>query len=493
MSQCRNVSYYDIAIIGAGPGGYVSALRSSQLGLKTVVIDSKGVAEPFRTSFFSIIGGTCLNEGCIPSKTLLNASLQYWKMRNSSYWGINTSYNRIDLDILQRRKNEVIQQLRSGIKYLFSKNKIDFVNAEAKILDHSTIGLSKPVTFNGLEFSRINTKNIVIATGATGLNLPNIDNVDEEIIVTNKGALEFTKIPDHLVIIGGGVIGLELGTVWHRLGSQVTILEFADTILSNYDQDIKDIFLKNSQENFCTKIITGAQVREVTKDGNNVQVSYEVKNSGDIKTVICDKVLLSVGRKPNTKNLGLENIGVNVDYRGYIPIDHETYRVIPYSNIYAIGDVIGGQMLAHKAEEEGIFVAEFIANGKQSPIHYDAIPTVIYTHPEIASVGFSEQDLILKQIPFKKGIFRMNANSRARVSGDIEGFVKVFEHSETKEILGSCIISANAGEIIHELALAYRYRASCEDIARLCHAHPTLSEAIKEACWSVSFGSAIHM
>lgn len=464
---------FDLIVIGAGPGGYVTAIKAAQLGLKTACVESR-----------STLGGTCLNVGCIPSKALLNASEKYIETKDHlAKFGIKVTGVELDLDTMMAKKNQIVKELTQGIAYLFKKNKVTHIQGHGKILKAGVVEVQdiagKVITYQ--------TKNIVIATGSVSADLPGIT-IDEENIVSSTGALALKHVPNHLVVIGGGYIGLEMGSVWARLGSQVSVVEFQDSIVPMMDQDVQKA-LKKSLESQGLKMHLGAKVAGVakTKDGCEVKLQ-DAKTGKDLKPLKADVVLVSIGRKPNTQNLGLEALGVEQDQRGFIKINNSCETNI--SGIYAIGDVTPGPMLAHKAEEEGVAVAEILA-GQKGHVNYDVIPAVIYTMPEVASVGKTEQELKAEGVKYTVGTFPFAANSRAKANDLTEGFVKILADAKTDEILGAHIISADAGTLIAEFAVAMEYKATSEDIARICHAHPTTSEAIKEAALATHF-KAIH-
>ncbi len=452
---------YDLVIIGAGPGGYVGAIRAAQLGLKTACIESEGR-----------LGGTCLRVGCIPSKAMLEASEHYYEANTSfAEMGINVEKLSLDLGKMLSRKDRIVGELTRGIDGLFKKNKVTRVLGRGRIVAPGEVAVEGPEGTTTLT-----AKNILIATGSKVAPLAGVD-VDGEVVGTSTEALSFNPVPKHLVVIGAGVIGLELGSVWARLGAKVTVLEYLDRILPGMDTEIakeaQKEFTKQGLEFQLSCKVTGARKHP---EGGAV---VEVEGRDPIR---CDRVLLAVGRVPNTDDLGLETVGIKTGRRGVIEVDEHFQTNVP--GIYAVGDVIAGPMLAHKAEEEGIACVEYLATG-YGHVNYDAIPGVVYTHPEIASVGKTEEELKASGVPYKKGTFPFLANARAKAVGSTEGRVKVLAHSETDRVLGVHIIGPNAGELIAEAAVSIEFGASAEDIGRACHAHPTLAEALKEAALAV--------
>jgi dihydrolipoamide dehydrogenase len=467
----------DVVIVGGGPGGYVAAIKAAQLGLKTACVESRGA-----------LGGTCLNVGCIPSKALLNSSHHYHLAKHSfKAHGIVGDVS-IDLEQMMKSKVKIVTGLTSGIENaLFKKNGVLYVKGFGSLSDGG-----KTVSVKGSDGSSttLKTKNVIIATGSEPAALPalKVDN-DAGKIVDSTGALDLKKIPRHLLVVGAGVIGLELGSVWGRLGAKVTVVEFLDRITPGIDAEIAKVFQSSlRKQGFDFKL--GMKVTGVDDKGANLAVSLEPSKGGD-KTVIddVDVVLVATGRRPFTNGLGLESLGVKVDKRGFIEVDSHLRTSVP--GIYAIGDCIPGPMLAHKAEEEGVAAAETIA-GKHGHVNYNAIPSVIYTHPEVATVGLTEEDVKATGKPYGKGVFPFMANSRAKANQDTEGMVKIITDKATDKILGVHIIGPSAGELIGESVLAIEYGASSEDIARTCHAHPTLSEAVKEAAMA-AYDKPIHM
>ncbi len=459
---------FDLIIIGAGPGGYVAAIKAAQLGLKVACVEKR-----------STLGGTCLNVGCIPSKALLQSSEMYEEtLLHAAEHGIKVSKVSLDLKTMLNRKNEVVAGLTKGIEGLLKKNKVEWLKGEATITAKDEVTIGK---------TAYKTKNILIATGSEVMNLPGIT-IDEEKIVSSTGALDLTEVPEKMIIIGGGVIGLELGSVWRRLGAQVEVIEYLDRILPGMDAEIAKQFQRILEKQGISFKLS-AKVTAAKKTGKGVELSVEPAAGGAAEKLKADVVLVAVGRKPYTANLGLEKLGIALDNRGRIPVDKHFATSIP--GIYAVGDVIAGPMLAHKAEEEGIAAVEIIA-GQAGHINYDAIPGVIYTWPEVASVGKTEEELKAAGIAYNIGKFPFLANSRGRASGQTDGFVKILADSKTDRVYGVHIIGPDAGTLIAEAVLALEYGASSEDIARTCHAHPTLSEAVKEAALA-TFAKAIHM
>ena len=454
---------FDVTVIGGGPAGYVCAIRASQLGLKTACIESRGT-----------LGGTCLNIGCIPSKSLLNLSEAFHQAKDFSKIGIETGDIKLNLSKMMKNKDKAVTILTKGVEFLFKKNKVTYFKGYGSILDKNKISIK-----SSDDEKIIETKNIVISTGSEAVSLPGVE-FDEEKILSSTGALNIPKVPKKMLIIGAGYIGLEMGSVWSRLGSEVHVIEYLDHITPGLDKEISQEFmkiLKKQKINFHlnTKVEriskTDMGVILETNDNQNKKQKFE----GDV-------VLISVGRKPFTKSLNIENIGIQCDSKGRVKVNEKFQTNI--NNIYAVGDVKDGPMLAHKAEEEGIAVAEIIA-GQAGHVNYDLIPGVIYTTPEVAYVGKSEEDLKKINLSYKVGKFPFMANSRAKAVDKPEGFVKILADNKTDKVLGVHIIGPHAGEMIAEMSVAMEFGASSEDIARTCHAHPTFSEAIKEAALSV--------
>jgi dihydrolipoamide dehydrogenase len=461
---------YDVLVIGAGPGGYVAAIRAAQLGLKTACAEAR-----------ETLGGTCLNVGCIPSKALLNASGLYHEAASGmlAKHGVKLGSVELDLPAMMADKDKAVSGLTQGIAFLFKKNKVDWLKGQARFTGANMVDVAgKTVT----------AKNIVIATGSSVTPLPGVavDNA-KGIVVDSTGALALPAVPKHLLVIGGGVIGLELGSVWGRLGAKVSVVEFLDRILPGMDGDVRaeaaKIFKKQGFD-----IRTSSKVTGVTVKGKKATVTVEPAAGGASETFEADAVLVAIGRRPHTDGLGLEAIGLATNNRGQIDTDHDFATKVP--GVWAIGDVIAGPMLAHKAEDEGIAVAENIA-GLTGIVNHDVIPSVVYTHPEIAGVGLTEEQA-KERGAVKTGKFPMIANSRAKAIDDTDGFVKIIADAETDRVLGVWIIGAPAGTMIAQAAQAMEFGASSEDIAYTCHAHPTHSEAIKEAAMAVT-GKPIHM
>ena len=454
---------FDVTVIGGGPGGYVCAIRLSQLGLKTACIESRGT-----------LGGTCLNIGCIPSKSLLNLSENFHKAKNFEKLGIETGEIKLNLEKMMKNKDKAVTVLTKGVEFLFKKNKVTYFKGTGSFKNKNQISI-----INNKEETAIETKNIIISTGSEPVSLRGIE-FDEEKILSSTGALSISKLPKKMVVVGGGYIGLEMGSVWSRLGTEVQVIEFLDHITPGMDKEISTEFMKILKKQGI-KFELKTKVEKITKSKNGVIIETFSKE-GKKNKFEADVVLISVGRKPYTKNLNLEKIGVELDKRGSIKVNKNFQTNI--KNIYAIGDVIEGPMLAHKAEEEGIAVAELIS-GQSGHVNYDTIPSVVYTSPEVASIGKTEEQLKEKGISYKIGKFPFLANSRAKTINESEGFVKILADSTTDKVLGVHIIGQHAGEMIAEMSVAMEFGASSEDIARTCHAHPTFSEAIKEAALAV--------
>ena len=457
---------FDLVVIGGGPGGYVCAIRAAQLGLKTACVESRGA-----------LGGTCLNVGCIPSKSLLNLSENFRKAKKDfNQQGIEIDGIKLNIEKMMSNKNKSIQVLTKGVEFLFKKNKVNYFKGKGVLLSKNDIVIYE----SNNKRTNIKSKNIVIATGSTVSSLPGIE-INEKNIVSSTGALSFDKVPSKLVVIGGGYIGLEMGSVWSRLGSEVTVIEYLDFITPGMDREISNEFQKILSKQGI-KFKMGSKVESVEDKGKFVLISYtNVKNSSK-EVLEVDKVLVSVGRKPYTEGLNLSKIGIKKDSKGRIEVNNKLQTSV--NNVYAIGDVIKGPMLAHKAEEEGIAVAEILA-GQAGHVNYDVIPGVIYTSPEVATVGKTEEQLKQEKKSYKTGKFPFLANSRAKVNNETEGFVKILADSKTDKVLGVHIIGPHCGDMIAEMALAMEFGASAEDIARTCHAHPTHTEAIKEAALAV--------
>ena len=456
---------FDLVVIGGGPGGYVCAIRGAQLGLKTACIESRGA-----------LGGTCLNVGCIPSKSLLNLSENFHKAKKDfNRQGIEIEGIKLNIDKMMSNKNKSIQVLTKGVEFLFKKNKVTYIKGKGVLFSKNDI-----IVYDNNKKANYKAKNIVIATGSEATSLPGVK-IDEKNIISSTGALSLNKVPKKLAVIGGGYIGLEMGSVWSRLGSDVTVIEYLDYITPGMDREISNEFQKILTKQGI-KFKLGSKVNSLKNLSDGVSIDFtEIKNKKN-ETLKFDKVLVSVGRKPYTEGLNLSKIGVKKDNKGRIEVNEKLQTSI--QNIYAIGDVIKGPMLAHKAEEEGIAVAEILA-GQAGHVNYDVIPGVIYTSPEVATVGKTEEQLRDQNVKYKVGKFPFIANSRAKVNNETDGFVKILADGTTDKVLGVHIIGPHCGDMIAEMALAMEFGASSEDIARTCHAHPTHTEAIKEAALAV--------
>ena len=464
---------FDLVVIGSGPGGYVCAIRAAQLGLTVACVDKRGAH-----------GGTCLNIGCIPSKALLHASEFFAQSGHAADMGIQLGKPKVDMAAMQAYKQAGIDGNVQGIDYLFKKNKIEGIFGAAEIKAAGEV----EVKLNAGGTRTLKTKNIVIATGSDITPLPGVE-IDEQMIVSSTGALNFDSIPKSLIIVGAGVIGLELGSVWARLGTQVTVVEFLDRIVPGVDADTAKQFQRVlTKQGFTFHL--GKKVSKVEKLKASAKVTLEpASGEGEAETLSAEKVLVAIGRRPYTDGLGLENAGVRLDARGRVETNAGFETSVP--GIYAIGDVIAGPMLAHKAEEEGVALAESLA-GQAGHVNYDVIPGVIYTAPELAWVGKTEEELKADGVAYKAGSFPFMANGRAKVNHTTDGFVKVLADAKTDRVLGVHILGAQAGDMIAEAAVAMEFGAAAEDIARTCHAHPTLTEAVKEAALAVD-GRALHM
>ena len=464
---------YDVTVIGGGPGGYVAAIRAAQLGMKVALVEKRVT-----------LGGTCLNVGCIPSKALLHSSHLYHEAQHGfADHGIKTSGVKLDLKAMMAHKDTVVGDTVKGVDFLMKKNKIDRIEGLGSITAPGTV----EVTPDSGEATTMATKNIIIATGSEVTPLPGVD-IDEKQVVTSTGALELPKVPKSMVVIGAGVIGLEMGSVWSRLGTQVTVVEFMDSILFGMDAEISKNMariLKKQGLDFKLKSkVTGAKK---TKSG--VTLTIEPRDGGDAETLKADVVLVAVGRRPFTQGLGLETVGVNMTDRGFIQTDSHFKTNV--EGVYAIGDVIGGAMLAHKAEDEGVVLAEILA-GQAGHIDYDAIPGIVYTWPEAAGLGQTEEKLKESGVTYKVGKFPFSANARARAMGETDGFVKILADAETDAVIGVHVIGPAAGDLIQECVVAMEFGGASEDIARVCHGHPGLCEVVKEAALAVD-GRALHM
>ena len=464
---------YDLIVIGSGPGGYVAAIRAAQLGMKTAIIEK-----------YPTLGGTCLNVGCIPSKALLDSSEHYHNAAHTfKTHGINLSNLKVDLKQMIARKEEVVKQNVDGIQFLMKKNKIDVHQGLGSFVDKNTVKVTK----DDGSSSTIQGKNIIIATGSKPASLPFIK-IDKERIITSTEALKMKEVPKHLIVIGGGVIGMELGSVYGRLGAKVSVVEYMDALIPSMDRTMGKE-LQKSLKKLGFDFYLKHKVTSVENKGKDVIVKAD-NGKGEVIEIKGDYVLVSIGRRPYTDGLNAEAAGVKVNERGQVEVDDHLRTNVP--NIYAIGDVVKGAMLAHKAEEEGVFVAESIA-GQKPHINYLLIPGVVYTWPEVASVGYTEEQLKEKGIKYKTGKFPFLASGRARASMDTDGLVKVLADSETDEILGVHMIGPRTADMIAEAVVAMEYRASAEDIARMSHAHPTYTEAFKEACLAATDNRALHI
>ena len=462
---------YDVLVIGSGPGGYVAAIRAAQLGLKTACVESR-----------ETLGGTCLNVGCIPSKAMLHASELYHEAHSGALekFGIKLTGAKLDLKQMHAEKSKAVAELTGGIEFLFKKNKVEWLKGRGAFESANSVKIgNKTVT----------AENIIIATGSSVTPLPGVDiDNSKHVVVDSTGALELPKVPKHLVVIGGGVIGLELGSVWLRLGAKVTVVEYLDKILPGMDGDIrKDAARIFKKQGFDIK--TGTKVTGCTVKSKKATLTVEPAKGGDAETIEADAVLVAIGRKPNTEGLALEKAGLETNKHGQIEVGHDFQTAV--KGVYAIGDVTPGPMLAHKAEDEGIAAAEFVA-GQTGIVNHDLIPGVVYTYPEIASIGKTEEEVKESGIAYKVGKFPFAGNSRAKTNRDTDGYVKVIADAETDRVLGAHIISSLAGTLIAQVTQAMEFGTTSEDIAYTCHAHPTHSEAVKEAAMAVQ-GKPIHI
>lgn len=467
---------YDVVVIGSGPGGYVCAIKAAQLGLKTAIVEKRAT-----------LGGTCLNVGCIPSKAMLHASEVFHEAGHSmAALGVNVGKPKLDLKAMLAHKDATVKANVDGVAFLMKKNKVDVFTGTGKIA-----GAGKVVVIgdDGKD-ENLEAKNIVIATGSDVAGIPGVDvDFDEKIIVSSTGALELGKVPENLIVVGGGVIGLELGSVWQRLGANVTVVEYLDTILGGMDKSVSKQFQKMLEKQGMN-FKMGAKVTGIAKDKSGAEVTFEPAKGGDAETLKADIVLVATGRKPYTENLGLEEAGVRLDDRGRVAIDDHWKTNV--DGIYALGDVVVGPMLAHKAEDEGMAVAEILA-GQKGHVNFDVIPSVVYTEPEVASVGKTEEELKSDGVEYTAGKFPFTANGRARAMLATDGFVKILADKKTDRVLGVHIIGKGAGEIIHEAAVLMEFGGSSEDLARTCHAHPTMSEVVREAALATAFGKPLHL
>ncbi|WP_409361291.1 dihydrolipoyl dehydrogenase [Bartonella heixiaziensis] len=466
---------YDVVVIGAGPGGYVAAIKAAQLGLKTAIIEKR-----------TTLGGTCLNVGCIPSKALLHASEVFAETQHGfETLGISIAKSKLNLDQMMAHKKAVVTANTSGVSFLMKKNKVDTFFGTAEVLG---AGHVEVIARDGNK-QTIATKNIIIATGSESSGIPGVNvEIDEKTIVSSTGALALEKVPTRMIVVGAGVIGSELGSVWSRLGAKVTIIEYLNKVLGSMDGEISRQFQK-LMEKQGIEYKTGAKVTAITQSGSTAQVTFEAVKGGAAETLEADVVLIATGRSPYTEGLGLGEAGIQLDERGFIAIDAHWQTNIP--GIYAIGDVVKGPMLAHKAEEEGVAVAEILA-GQKGHVNFDVIPSVVYTQPEIASVGKTEEELKAAGIDYNVGKFPFMANGRARAMQKSDGFVKILADKKTDRVLGGHILGFGAGEMIHEIAVLMEFGGSSEDLGRCCHAHPTLSEAVREAALA-TFAKPLHI
>ncbi|MFI0845834.1 dihydrolipoyl dehydrogenase [Mesorhizobium sp. IMUNJ 23232] len=466
---------YDVVIIGSGPGGYVCAIKAAQLGLKVAVVEKRAT-----------YGGTCLNIGCIPSKALLHASEMFAEADHGlEGLGVEVGKPKLNLKKMMEHKDTTVAANVNGVAFLFKKNKIDGIRGTGKIISTGKV----LVTAEDGGTQELETKAIVIATGSDVAGIPGVKvDIDEKVIVSSTGALDLAKVPGHLIVVGGGVIGLELGSVWGRLGSKVTVIEYLDTILGGMDGEVAKQFARMlAKQGFDIRL--GSKVTGVEKTKKGAKVTFEPVKGGDAETIEADAVLIATGRRPYTDSLGLADAGVAVDERGRVKTDGHFQTNV--QGIYAIGDAIAGPMLAHKAEDEGVAVAEILA-GQKGHVNYDVIPSVVYTSPEIASVGKTEEELKKAGIDYKIGKFPFTANGRARAMLHTDGFVKILADKATDKVLGCHIVGFGAGELIQEATVLMEFGGSAEDLARTCHPHPTMSEAIKEAALAAWF-KPIHI
>jgi len=467
---------YDVVVIGSGPGGYVCAIKAAQLGLKTAIVEK-----------WPTLGGTCLNIGCIPSKALLHASEMFHQAGHDfKQLGVDVGKPKLDLKAMLAHKDATVKSNVDGVSFLMKKNKVDVLQGTGAILGEGKVS----VTPEKGEAQEIETRNIVIATGSDVAGIPGVDvEFDDKVIVSSEGALKLEKVPARMIVVGGGVIGLELGSVWSRLGAEVTVVEYLDTILGGMDGDVSRQFQKLlAKQGLIFKL--GAKVTDVHKAGKGGHVTYEPVRGGDAETLNADVVLVATGRKPYTEGLGLEKAGVVLDDRGRVDINEHWQTSV--TGIWAIGDVVRGPMLAHKAEDEGMAVAERIA-GQAGHVNYGVIPNVVYTEPEVASVGRTEEELKADGVDYTVGKFPFSANGRARAMLATDGFVKILADKATDRVLGVHIVGRGAGDLIHECAVLMEFGGSSEDLARTCHAHPTMSEAVREAALASATGKPLHM
>lgn len=467
---------YDVVVIGSGPGGYVCAIKAAQLGLKTAIVEK-----------WPTLGGTCLNIGCIPSKALLHASDMFHQAGHShKTLGIDVGTPKLNLPEMMAHKDATVKSNVDGIAFLMKKNKIDVLKGVGTVLGEGKL----KVTPEKGDAQEVEAKNIVIATGSDVAGIPGVDvQFDEKVIVSSEGALKLAKVPKTMIVVGGGVIGLELGSVWSRLGADVTVVEYLDTVLGGMDGDVAKQFQRMlAKQGLSFKM--GAKVTGAKKAGRGAEVTFEPVKGGDSETLKADIVLVATGRKPYTEGLGLAAAGIVLDERGRIEINEHWQTSVP--GIWALGDVVKGPMLAHKAEDEGMAVAERIA-GQAGHVNYGVIPNVVYTEPEVASVGKTEEELKAEGIDYATGKFPFSANGRARAMLATDGFVKILADKATDRVLGVHIIGKGAGDLIHECAVLMEFGGSSEDLARTCHAHPTMSEAVREAALASATGKPLHM
>lgn len=461
-------SSYDVVVIGGGPGGYNAAIRAAQLGLSVACVEKRESGR---------FGGTCLNVGCIPSKAMLHASEAFENAsKHFQTLGVKIKGVELDLPAMLKQKDEAVTGLTDGIEYLFKKNKVTGINGWGAIMAPGKVRVQKD---DGTS-EELSAKNIIIATGSDILSLPGVD-IDEQVIVSSTGALSLPKVPEHMVVVGGGYIGLEMGSVWRRLGAKVTVVEFLDRITPGMDGEVSKQFMRILKKQGM-EFKLGTKVTGIEKTAHGASLSLEPAAGGETEKLEADVVLIAIGRKPFTDNLGLENVGVKTNERGFIPVNGR-YETVA-SGIYAIGDVTPGPMLAHKAEDEAVAVAEIIA-GQPGHVNYEVIPGVVYTDPEVASVGKTEQQLKEEGRNYKVGKFPFTANSRAKTNHETDGFVKVLADAETDEVLGVHMIGTGVGELIAEACLVMEFGGSSEDIARTCHPHPTRTEALRQAAMGV--------
>ena len=467
---------YDVVVIGSGPGGYVCAIKAAQLGLKTAIVEK-----------WATLGGTCLNIGCIPSKALLHASDVFHQAGHQlKQLGVDVGKPKLDLKAMMAHKDATVKANVDGVAFLMKKNKIDVFHGTGTIINNGKVQVSSEKG----DPQEIETKNIVIATGSDVAGIPGVEvEFDEKTIVSSTGALKLDKVPKSMVVVGGGVIGLEMGSVWARLGAKVTVVEFLDSILGGMDADVARQFQKMLAKQ-GVEFQLGAKVTDVKKAGSAAKVTFEPVKGGDPETLSADVVLVATGRKPHTDGLGLEKAGVVIDDRGRVDINEHWQTSVP--GIWAIGDVVKGPMLAHKAEDEGMAVAERIAR-QAGHVNYDVIPNVVYTEPEVASVGKTEEELKAAGVEYVAGKFPFSANGRARAMLATDGFVKILADKATDRVLGVHIVGKGAGDLIHECAVLMEFGGSSEDLARTCHAHPTMSEAVREAALASFSGKPLHM